>query len=294
MHRGVAPYLPNSLGGGCPFTVAQDAFIDVPQKLPASRRMRENPVSFADHHSQAGLFYRSLAPVERDHVVGAYTFELAHVFEQSIRERQLQQLALIDGELGAAVAGGLGLAAPASEPVASEPASSAALSMIGRRWPVGGRKVGVVVASGPCPEVPGLLATLRGAGLAPVLIAPAGGTVEGEVVQRSYLTALGPELDAVLVASPTPPAPDARPSLDAKASGQPAEVDPRVVTLLEQAWRHAKPLGALEAAAEVLAAAGVDAAGAGVQVGSTPHLVDALVGLLAAHRVWDRFEPASQ
>ncbi|WP_319805231.1 catalase [Micropruina sonneratiae] len=294
VHRGVAPYLPNSLGGGCPFTVAQDAFIDVPQKLPASRRVRENPASFADHHSQAGLFFRSLSPVERDHVIGAYTFELAHVFEQEIRERQLQQLALIDTGLCAAVAAGLGLPAPASESVESQPTSSPALSMVGRRFPAAGRKVGVLVGSDPAPQLPGLLATLRGAGLTPLLIAPAGGTVEGEVVERSYATAVGPELDAVLVASATPPAPDALPSLDAKADGLRSEVDPRVRTLLEQAWRHAKPIGALTDAEPVLSAAGLDAAAAGMLAGTAPQLAGGLVDLLEAHRVWERFATVSQ
>src|SRR3954447_27029510 len=75
VHAGVAPYRPNSLDGGCPFVAAVDdgAFIDVPATVAASVKERGNPQSFDDHFSQASLFYRSLSPVEKDHVVGAYT-----------------------------------------------------------------------------------------------------------------------------------------------------------------------------------------------------------------------------
>ena len=73
-----------------------------------------------------------------------------------------------------------------------------------------------------------------------------------------------------------------------------SEVDPRVRTLLEQAWRHAKPIGALTDAEPVLSAAGLDAAAAGMLAGTAPQLADGLVDLLEAHRVWERFATVSQ
>ncbi len=294
VHTGIAPYLPNSLAGGCPFRVAEDAFIDVPQRLPESRRVRANPASFADHHSQAGLFFRSLSAVERDHVIGAYTFELAHCADVEIRSRQVAELASIDAELAAAVAAGLGLPVPESPPEPASDAVSAALSMVGgRRWPTTGRTIGVL-ACDDAAGLPGVLDALRSAGLRPLLIAGAGGTLAGVPVDRSYATVVSAELDAVVVASPTPPAPDARPSLDAKADGRPDAVDPRVRRLLGEAWRHAKPIAALPEATLVLEATGVIPDGAGVLVGDAAQVAEGLVDLLARHRVWERFEPASQ
>ena len=101
------------------------------------------------------------------------------------------------------------------------------------------------------------------------------------------------ELDAVLVCWPAPPAPDARPSTDAKADGAAASTDPRVRTLLEQAWRHAKPIAALPEASTVLDDVGIDPAGVGVLVGDAATVASGLSELLARHRVWERFEPAS-
>lgn len=101
IHGGVAPYRPNSLDAGCPFLAGKDmsAYIEVPQELSASTKLRAVPASFSDHFSQARLFYTSLTPVEQDHVIQAYTFELAKCYEENIRIRQLNALANIDASL---------------------------------------------------------------------------------------------------------------------------------------------------------------------------------------------------
>lgn len=290
VHGGVAPYHPNSLDGGCPFVVTEGAFSEAPRIPEANARVRQLPASFEDHFSQAGLFFRSLSAVERDHVVAAYTFELSKCYELVIRQRQLDQLAAIDADLAAGVAAGLGLPVPDGGPVSSDQRSPA-LSMVGGSWPVTGRTVGVVIGAERVPGVGDLLDGLRGAGLLPLVIGPAGSSVEGELPQRSYGTAVAVELDALVIAASTPPEPGATPTLDARAapSGE-VDVDARVVELLRQAWRHAKPIAAMGEGKDVLERVGID--GAGVVSGQPAALVDDLTGLLAAHRVWQRFEPA--
>ena len=91
VHGGVAPYQPNSLDGGCPFMAGgpkDGAFIDVPAHVAESVKTRESPASFDDHYSQTRQFWLSMTPVEQEHIVLAYTFELAKCFEQAIKERQ--------------------------------------------------------------------------------------------------------------------------------------------------------------------------------------------------------------
>ena len=123
VHGGVAPYRPNSMDGGCPFTAGggDHPFIDIPVVVAAATKVRENPASFDDHFSQVTLFYRSLAPVEQDHVVAAYTFELSKCWDQTIRERQLVALANIDPICVERVADGLGLPAPAPTRAIADP-----------------------------------------------------------------------------------------------------------------------------------------------------------------------------
>ncbi|MGB8385429.1 MAG: catalase, partial [Dermatophilaceae bacterium] len=95
VHTGVAPYRPNSLDGGNPFVAGADdrAFVDVPVSLPATTKVRDAPASFADHFSQARLFWLSMSPVEQQHIVSAYTFELGKCYERVIKQRQLRALA---------------------------------------------------------------------------------------------------------------------------------------------------------------------------------------------------------
>ncbi|MCQ1946460.1 catalase [Arthrobacter sp. zg-Y1116] len=297
-HSGVAPYKPNSLDGGCPFMAGADmgAFIDVPVEVPAARKVRENPATFDDHYSQARMFFRSLTPVEQDHVVQAYTFELGKCYEENIRLRQLQSLANIDKRLAEDVAAGLGLAAPAPALAVADTAPSPALSQLGGSWPVAGRVVGVVAdETSDLASVSEVLAAVHAEGMVPLVIAPHGGKLGAEItVQRTYLTARSTEFDAVVVAASGAAAPDAVDSLDAKAGnpgGHPS-LDPRVTLLLTEAFRHAKAIGAWGDGASVLAAAGIPAETPGVVVGGAAEVASGVTALLANHRVWERFPAA--
>ncbi|CAN7263437.1 catalase [Arthrobacter sp. LjRoot14] len=301
VHGGAAPYHPNSLDGGCPFLAGADlsAFVDVPEQLAAAVKERKSPASFDDHFSQVRLFFRSLTPVEQDHVIQAYTFELGKCREEAIRERQLQNLANVDAELCAAVASGLGMPAPAASVEVADAEPSPALSQVGGTWPVKGRVVGIVAdASSDLDAVRAARTALDAAGIVPLVIAPSGGYLGEEAdggipVQRTYLTARSTEFDAVLVAGSADPAPDADQGLDAKAGEPGASLDPRVVLLLSETFRHAKAIGGWGGGSAVVDAASIPQDAPGIALGeSADGVVSQIQELLAAHRSWDRF-PAS-
>ena len=64
--------------------------------------------SFADHYSQARLFFRSMAEPEQRHIISAFAFELGKVETVAIRKRMLGHLMIIDEALGAGVEAALG------------------------------------------------------------------------------------------------------------------------------------------------------------------------------------------
>ena len=294
VHGGAAPYRPNSLDGGCPFVAGpgDHPFIDIPVQVAAAFKVRENPVTFEDHFSQVSMFYRSLAPVEQDHVVAAYTFELTKCYEQVIRERQLLALANIDSDLCRRVATGLGLDAPAPTVTPVETETTAAISQLGGTWPVAGRVVGVVIGPGSDPEdIEAVRGALTEAGVLPLVVGPHGGAVRSITVQRTYANAASIEFDAIIVVGDTPPAADALPSLDAKSAaegGPDTATDPRVSKMIGEAWRHSKAIGSVPGAASSLAAL-LPADAPGVVHGEPTRVADEIVELLAAHRVWQRF-----
>ncbi|WOH20620.1 catalase [Paenarthrobacter sp. GOM3] len=298
VHGGVAPYHPNSLDGGCPFLAGQDvgAFVDVPEALAESIKERRNPASFDDHFSQARLFFRSMTPVEQDHIVQAYTFELGKCYEAAIRERQLMALANIDAGLCAAVARGLGMPVPGATVQVPDSDPSPALSQIGGTWPAAGRVVGIIADdSSDASQVAAAREALDAEGITPLVIAPVGGFLGAEdgvavAVQRTYLTARSTEFDAVIVAGSGASAPDAAVGRDAKAGAPSPTLDPRVALLLTEAFRHAKAIAAWGSGVSALQAAGIPADGSGVVVGDAPDaVVRPVQELLAAHRVWERF-----
>ncbi len=309
VHVGVAPYLPNSLDGGNPFPAETDAekpFIDVPSPVSAATKVRDQPVSYDDHFSQARLFWHSMTPVEKDHIAQAFTFELGKCYEQAIKERELQVLANVDADLCEKVATGLGLPAPSpTEPLADVDASPA-LSQIGERWPTEGRLIGILVDENSDADA---VRTLRKAvfagGMVPLLIAPKGGKIFADTdepldVQRTLLTARSIEFDTILVGGALAPGADAVEPRDAKAgenagassSGRPS-VDPRVSLMLGEAFRHAKALGGWGPGAALLGALGYEGQPGVVTGTDAEQLLSEVVDLLAEHRVWHRFPATS-
>ncbi|MDQ0681106.1 catalase [Streptomyces achromogenes] len=300
VHTGVAPYKPNSLDGGCPFFAGADtgAFVESPVEVPASRKSREAPASFADHFSQPRLFWLSMSPVEREHIIAAYTFELGKCWSNTIKERQLKALANIDAELCARVAQGLGLPTPeASQPLA-DVRPSPALSQIGQEWPPDGRIIGIITDGAADPEgVRALRQTVLDSHMVPLVIAPAGGKVgtgtEAITVQRTFATARSVEFDALVLAGVPAPGGDSYGARDAKAV-EPGQrqtgLDPRLLLLASEAFRHAKAIGGWAGAEAVLEAAGVPASAPGVVLADSGEAVlTEIIPLLARHRVWDRF-----
>ncbi|WFB84137.1 MULTISPECIES: catalase CatB [Streptomyces] len=299
VHRGVAPYRPNSLDGGCPFTAGADmsAFVEAPVRVPEGHKVREAPESFADHFSQPRRFWLSMSPVEREHIIGAYTFELAKCYEQAIRERTLQVLANIDPELCAGVAEGLGLPAPAPTVPLADVEPSPALSQVGGTWPLDGRVVGIVTGGADLEGVGAVREAVLNAGMVPLVVAPTGGTLgSGDAaltVQRSYVTARSVEFDAVLLAGAPDMGGDAYTPRDYKAGPAPAgqaTIDPRVSLLVSEAFRHGKAIGVWAGGETALEASGVPAGSAGVVVAeSGTAALEQVTQLMGSHRVWERF-----
>ncbi|QIM22060.1 catalase [Phycicoccus sp. HDW14] len=302
VHAGVAPYRPNSLDGGCPFVAgdAEGAFLDVPQAVAAGSKVRALSASFDDHFSQARLFWRSMTPVEQDHIVQAYTFELGKCYDETIRRRQLLALVRIDAGLAAAVAAGLGLPAPeaggSDTPETPDVDPSPALSQLGGTWPVEGRTVAVVVDAGADPDaVAALTEALTDEQVVPLLLAATGGPVwpdRAPVAHRTLLTSRSVEFDAVVVAALLTPADDARQTRDAKAGhSDVTALDPRLDLLLDEAYRHGKAIGVV-GDADTAAAVGLLPEDAGVVVGDAAAVAAGVLEALGTHRAWDRFTPS--
>ena len=150
--RGRVNYEPNSLSNDSPRESASNGFRSA-QVAPNGEKGRLRPASFADHYSQAHLFYRSQTTHEQAHIASALVFELSKVEHPHIREAMVAHLRHIDANLAKRVASGLGMEhlppAPALAAPVKEMKPSPALQILGKmKDTLEGRTVGILIAEG--------------------------------------------------------------------------------------------------------------------------------------------------
>jgi catalase len=199
--KGRANYEPNSLAdqgevGGpreCPAT-GFATFPSAEGEGEQGDKLRIRPASFADHYSQARMFFRSLDPAEQAHLASALVFELSKVALEAIQVRMLGNLVNVDPDLAQRVADGLGMSLPPANPPAAKVQDldlSPALRIIqGERelQTLKGRTVGVLIADGSDPAIlETLIETIKGEGGVAKLIAPkvGGAKMKGGAVLRA-------------------------------------------------------------------------------------------------------------
>ncbi|WP_312133780.1 catalase [Empedobacter sp.] len=112
--KGGVSYFPNSKASGCPYHAmlkGEEGFKSHEQKIEG-KKVRTRSDSFADHFSQATLFFNSQSKPEKQHIIDAFSFELSKVSDPKIRERQVAILYQIDKTLAQKVGDNLGIIPP--------------------------------------------------------------------------------------------------------------------------------------------------------------------------------------
>ncbi len=156
--KGRANYEPNSLGDagedGGP-RESEMGFRTVEandERNDGNAKLRVRSESFADHYSQARLFFRSQTAIEQAHIASAIVFELSKVLIPAIRTRMIGNLRNVDEGLAKRVAAGLAMDLPGVNKAAKAPIdmdTSDALSIVKQGdVPMKGRKVALLFAEG--------------------------------------------------------------------------------------------------------------------------------------------------
>ena len=154
--KGRANYEPNSLdqAGEFPGPRASEKYGFRTASVPVEdTKVRLRPESFADHYSQARLFFQSQSKTEQGHMVSALVFELSKVTLPHIRERMLANLVNVDPLLAKRVAAGLGVKDVPAASLSAAPVktmkSSPSLRIIDKYKPtLEGRCVGILLTNG--------------------------------------------------------------------------------------------------------------------------------------------------
>jgi catalase len=260
-------------------------------------KVRGKAERFADHYTQATLFWNSQSDVEKQHIVNAFRFELSRVQTPAIRERMVSGLMNVAARLAEPVAAGLGMRElPMPMPkvmarkITPEVSVSKALSLFARPGDgsIRSRRVAILVADG-----------CDGA----ALIALADRLTSEGAVARFVSTTLGSvqpaagesiEADVSLEAAPAVLY-DALALPDGKEAIAALRADGRTLEFVKDQYRHCKPILALGAGEQLLRACGIDAvlpngqADSGLIIATNPgEGIDDFVAAIAKHRHFAR------
>jgi catalase len=298
IHRGRVSYEPNSLGGGCPFQAGAAGFVSFPEaREDGDHKVRGKAERFADHYTQATLFWNSQSDVEKQHIINAFRFELSRVQTPAVRERMVSGLMNVAARLAEGVAAGLGIREmPAPMPkvlkrdVTPEVSVSPALSLFARPGDGGirTRRVAIVVADG-CDgkSLVALADRLTSEGAVPRFVSTRLGAVQpadGEAIEVDVSLEAAPAVlyDALVL-------PDGTKAITA------LRADGRTLEFIKDQYRHCKPILAVGASDQLLTACGIDHALPNGQpdpgVIATPDAStagDGFIAALAKHRHFAR------
>ncbi len=283
--RGRVSYSPSSLEADSPRQDPQNGFTSF-KATETGDKLRVRAESFADHFSQALLFFKSQTETEQNHIVSAFIFELSKVDTKAVRKRMVGQLANVDATLAQRVADGLGML----EPIEAIPTAIAArtdlktsdmLSIVKKMKPgLATKTVGCLVADGTDAEqVLALEAALGRVGAHLKIVAPKIGgatAADGRVLEADFQLAGGPSVlfDAVYVSL-------------SEAGAKMLSTEAAAVGWVHDAFAHLKVIGASADSQALLDAAGV-VADSGVLVGGES---GGFMDAAAKGRIYDR-EPS--
>ncbi len=155
--QGQVNYEPSSLDPMAPHECSGSGYRTFPA-AEAGDQLRARPESFADHYTQARMFFASQTGPEQNHIVSALVFELSKCVVPRVRLAVLSRLVHIDEAMAARVARGLGVTgqiAPAKVSVqAHDMATSPMLSILRKAAPsLRSRKIGCLVNNGADAEI---------------------------------------------------------------------------------------------------------------------------------------------
>ncbi|WP_417730955.1 catalase [Rosistilla oblonga] len=276
---------PNSLDDGSPREDAMAGFNSY-HAAEAGEKRRLRPESFADHYSQARLFWISMTEPEQRHIVGGFAFELGKCNEAKIRTRMLGHLANVDQSLSNRVAEKLGMSGQADTIQPRVPVRDVQPSKPLSQYSVApeslqGKKIGLLTTDGidaKLLDAIAIAAKKEGATLA--VIAPTRGAIhtsDGKELATDDFLAGAPSVlfDCVIVA---PSAGHAE-----MLAGEAAAVN-----WVRDAFAHLKVIGFTDTATGIFEKASVatDADEGVISIDSST--LSEFIKQAKRHRIWDR------
>ncbi|MCZ2260518.1 catalase [Sporosarcina sp. G11-34] len=277
---GKVSYHNNSLANNTPATstAKEGGFVHYQEKVEG-RVIQARSDSFKDHFSQARLFWNSMSPPEKKHIIEAFSFEVGKVKNRSVRQQVVNMFVNVDKEMATIIADNIGVKRPTGEQ-SSVTASSPALSQENTNSYPYTLKVGVLIGNGfDAAEVKSTVNALTNAGVVVNLISEILGTVrsadnvKGNITE-TFLTSSPVLYDALYVVGGT-------------ANNQ-AKFNKDVEDFIEEAYMHYKPIGIAKSGTSFFEASEAKAGPGIIFAVDNPNFDKSFIKAIAKQRFWKR------
>jgi len=269
INKGPVSYHKNSLADNTPSTSSEEegGYTHYQEKIDA-KKVRGRSVSFDDHFSQATLFWNSMSPPEKEHIIEAFSFEIGKVKNKSVQQQAVDMFAKVNLDMAVQIADAVG-AKPPMNGGSDVTKASPALSQENTAKKPNTRKIGVIASHmGDSVELLQVIYAMKSAGLKPEIISNKLGSLGELEVDHTFMTADPVLFDAIYVASIN------EDKAFMKQTGR----------YLTETYNHFKALGAAASAGDMLL--GMD--GPGVVTGNGGDSINSFIVAVTAHRHWNR------
>jgi catalase len=239
-------YYPNRFGCPFPASRAQGGYAHAPTMVHGKKVRAKGP-KFAEHYSQARMFYQSLSDWEREHLINAGRFELGKVTDQTVRERVVDLLSHIDLDMAKQIAIGVGVKPPTEFKGPATSQRSPAVSQANApRNSITSRRIAVLIGPGySSAQYAAVSAAFSAAGAMALLVGPVKGPVPSDnqaaapQTEFSFATSKSLMFDGVMV-------------LGGKESVDFLRTMGEVKYFVVEAFKHCKPIIAFGEGVELL------------------------------------------
>ncbi|AMX00155.1 catalase [Rummeliibacillus stabekisii] len=228
-------YRNNSLMGNTPHTSSPEegGYVHYPTKVEG-HVIRGRSESFNDYFSQVRIFWNSLTPIEKQHTIEAFSYQLGKVKSESVREQNVDLIVNVDRELACIIADNIGVRQPSGTNVPVDTVYPSLSQANTPKYPYT-QKVGVLIGDGfNGQEVMQVLNFLESNGVFIDIISERLGNVTGTdgaqiKVNQTFITGSPYLVDALYVVGGT--------------SKYPAKFMQDVSDFVHNAYKHYKPIG---------------------------------------------------
>ncbi|MDV6377885.1 catalase [Sporosarcina sp. GW1-11] len=277
---GPVSYHKNSLANNTPSTstAEEGGFVHYAQKVEG-RVIQARSKSFDDFFSQARLFWNSMSPPEKQHIINAFSFELGKVNSVHVRQQVVDMFCNVDKEMATTIAMNIGVNKPTGEQV-NVSASSPALSQEHTNHFAYSLKVGIIIGNEfTDQEVKSTIENLSKYGVWVYTIGEKIGTVKGKNglainISDTFLTTAPVLFDSLYV-------------VGGSAENQ-AKFNSESVYFINEAFKHYKPIGIASTGNSLFKASDTKKGAGIIQAENTSEFSDDFIRAISQQRFWER------